>query len=73
MTAVDMEVYKGFRVGDNVWISANPRHSSVQWVITALFQAVADRVYATVRSPHSSRSRVVPISKLTLHSKAGVA
>lgn len=68
-----MEAYEGFRVRDNVWIAANPRPNSVQWVITAIYQAANGLVYATVNSPFSARSRVVPIERLTLHSSGRAA
>lgn len=60
-----------FAVGDHVWIAGNPSARSVQWVITSINQAAIDRIYATVRSPMSCRSRVVPIGSLTLHSRGG--
>lgn len=70
MTALPIEYAQGFGLRDNVYVAANPRPDSVHWIITGLNQAALGKVYATVRSPMSSRSRVVPIETLTLHSKA---
>lgn len=56
-----------FSVGDHVYATLNPRPESVHWKITSLHQATPGVTYATLQSPMSGRSRVVPTGNLTLH------
>lgn len=69
MTAKIIDTAHGFDTGDHVYATLTPRLESVHWIITSLHQAAPGKVYATLRSGMSSRSRVVPIETISLHSK----
>lgn len=56
-----------FQKGSHVYIGA-PAPDKVHWVVEHINQASDDHVYATVRSPMSGITQVVPIERLTPHS-----
>lgn len=68
MSVVELQESGVIEVGDHVFVG-EPRNGKVHWIVTSIHQAALGKVYATLQSGMTMRSRVVPIERLVLHSK----
>ena len=69
MSVVELQESGVIEVGDHVFVG-EPRNGKVHWIVTSIHQAALGKIYATLQSGMTMRSRVVPIERLVLHTKA---